>query len=142
MYRREVYGLLSLLGPTQGRTKWRNCRLTPKLQTTNAMGCLGCKQAAGYPKMEFLFYAVKNLPSYREPVWGSSTSFFLYMLMITSKIAFFCLNNNGLPDSTFQIQRFVKKFAKENVLQCNHTALYVDCKFSAQLIEFLSKGLI
>ena len=64
MYRREVYSLLSRLGPTQRRTKWRNCRLTPKLQTTNAMGCLGCKQAAEYPKMEFLFYAVKNLPSY------------------------------------------------------------------------------
>ena len=28
------------------------------------LGCLGCHQAVGYPKMEFSFYAVKILPTY------------------------------------------------------------------------------
>ena len=31
---------------------------------TTWLGCLGCQQAAGYPKTEFSFYAVKILPTY------------------------------------------------------------------------------
>ena len=86
--------------------------------------CFGYQQAAGNPKTQFLLYVVKILPTCyltsRVHIIESQSgipplhSFWglLYTLMITSKIAFFCLNNNGLPDSTFQIQRFVKKFAK------------------------------
>ena len=28
------------------------------------LGCLGYQQAAGYPKTEFSFYALKNIPTY------------------------------------------------------------------------------
>ena len=76
--------------PTQERTKWRNCRLTPKnSRLPTWLGCFGCQQVAGYPKTDFFFYVVKILTTYhvilhqgyilyiREPFWGSITSFFL-----------------------------------------------------------------
>ena len=40
--------------------KWRNCRL----KTKTLYYQLGCKQAAGYPEMQFLFNVEKILPTY------------------------------------------------------------------------------
>jgi hypothetical protein len=48
----------------QGRTKWRNFRLsTETLDFLTCLACFGCKQAAGYPNMQFSFYVVKILPT-------------------------------------------------------------------------------
>ena len=41
-----------------------------KLLTTNLVGLLGCQQAAGYVKTQFLSYAVKILPTYPVPALG------------------------------------------------------------------------
>jgi hypothetical protein len=46
----------------QGRTKWRNSRLTPEnSRLPTWLGCFGCQQAAGHPK--FLIHGLKISPN-------------------------------------------------------------------------------
>ena len=54
------FGKVSL----QGRTEWKNCRLTPKdldCQLGWSMVHFGRVQAARYPEMQFSFYVLKIL---------------------------------------------------------------------------------
>ena len=47
----------------QGRTKWRNCRLSPKTPDylpTWLVCLVGCQQSAGYPKTHFLCVLVRS----------------------------------------------------------------------------------
>ena len=66
--RKLIFSTANLYALKQGRMKWRNCRLTPKTPDyyVTWLGFLGCQQAAGYPKTQFLSYAVKILPTYHN----------------------------------------------------------------------------
>ena len=56
-----------------------------KLLTTNLVGYFGCQQAAGYPKTQFLFYAVKTLPTYPVTMSQSGVPPLCSSLLVTMR---------------------------------------------------------